>query len=326
MNRVGRKGRGESTWLGFFLHGVLAEFAPLCEARGDAARAERYRSEAAPPRRACSSRPGTASGTGAATTTTARRSGSAQNDECRIDSIAQSWAVLSGAVPHALRRPRHGRRAHPPGPARPRAARCCSRRPSTARPQDPGLHQGLSARACARTAASTPTPRCGSVMAMARLGSGDEAVELFHMLNPVNHTRSRPTSSATRPSRTCSPATSTPTRHTPGARAGPGTRAPRAGCTAPGLESILGLRRRGDASRSTPASRRPGPSFTLTWRFGATRYEIAVANPERRCRGVAEAELDGAPVDPRAIPLMDDGGRHELKVLLGERVLAATPS
>src|SRR4029450_4311756 len=46
MNRVGREGRGESVWLGFFLHVVLSEFAPLCEARGDLARAQRYRTEA----------------------------------------------------------------------------------------------------------------------------------------------------------------------------------------------------------------------------------------------------------------------------------------
>ena len=45
MNRVGREGRGESAWLGFFLHGILGDFAPLCEARGDTARAERYRAQ-----------------------------------------------------------------------------------------------------------------------------------------------------------------------------------------------------------------------------------------------------------------------------------------
>ena len=81
-----------------------------------------------------------------------------------------------------------------------------------------------------------------------------------------------------------------------------------------GLESILGLRRRGETFEIDPCIPPAWPGFRITWRFGATRYEIAVANPERRARGVAEASLDGAPVDPRAIPLKDDGGRHELKV------------
>ena len=47
-------------------------------------------------------------------------------------------------------------------------------------------------------------------------------------------------------------------------------------------------------------------------------YEIAVSNPKCRCRGIAEAELDGAPVDPHAIPLVDDGGTHHLRVVLGD--------
>ena len=51
--------------------------------------------------------------------------GSAQNDECKIDSIAQTWAVLSGAAPAAARRAGHGRGPHPPGAARRRAPCCC---------------------------------------------------------------------------------------------------------------------------------------------------------------------------------------------------------
>ena len=98
------------------------------------------------------------------------------------------------------------------------------------------------------------------VMALARLGSGDEAAELFHMLNPVNHTRTRPTSDATRPSRTCIAGdvyASPPHRGRGGwswytGSAGWMYRA--------GLESILGLRRAGATFASTRASRRRGPS------------------------------------------------------------------
>src|SRR4029077_19461387 len=98
MNRVGPAGRGESTWLGFFLHGVLSDFAGLCDARQDAARAGRYRDDAA--RLAAHlelawdgewyRRGYYDDGTPL---------GSAQNDECRIDSISQSWGGLPGAVP-----------------------------------------------------------------------------------------------------------------------------------------------------------------------------------------------------------------------------------
>ena len=98
MNRVGWQGRGESAWLGFFLHGVLAEFAPLCDERGLPKRAARYRREAT---RLAGVLERTWDGEWY------RRGyyddgsplGSGQNEECRIDGVAQSWSVLSGAVP-----------------------------------------------------------------------------------------------------------------------------------------------------------------------------------------------------------------------------------
>jgi cyclic beta-1,2-glucan synthetase len=86
-----------------------------------------------------------------------------------------------------------------------------------------------------------------------------------------------------------------------------------------GIESILGLRRRGATFEMDPCIPSSWGEYAITWRFGGTRYEIAVTNPERRCRGVAEAALDGEPVDPRAIPLVDDGGVHQVRLVLGDR-------
>jgi cyclic beta-1,2-glucan synthetase len=84
-----------------------------------------------------------------------------------------------------------------------------------------------------------------------------------------------------------------------------------------GLESILGLRRHGETFELDPCIPTSWPGYTITWRFGRTRYEIAVTNPERRCRGIGAARLDGVAVDPRAIALVDDGGIHEVRVVLG---------
>ncbi|HXT20399.1 MAG TPA: carbohydrate-binding protein, partial [Thermoanaerobaculia bacterium] len=158
MNRVGHHGRGESTWLGFFLHGILGDFAPLCTARGEAVRAARYRGQRAR--------------LGGALEKTwdgewYRRGyyddgtplGSAHGDECKIDSLPQSWAVLTRAVPARFAdRALDAVRAHLVRrgngvvlvltPAFDQSA------------QDPGYIRGYR-RVCARTAASTPTPRCG---------------------------------------------------------------------------------------------------------------------------------------------------------------------
>ena len=84
-----------------------------------------------------------------------------------------------------------------------------------------------------------------------------------------------------------------------------------------GLESILGLRGAARRSASTPASPRRGPSTRSAWRFQSSRYEISVSIPTHQCRGVVEATLDGEAVDAAAIPLVDDGRTHEVRVVMG---------
>ncbi len=314
MNQVGPEGRGESTWLGFFLHIVLCEFAPLCEARGDAERAQRYRWEAT---RLSETLERTWDGEWY------RRGyyddgsplGSVQNDECQIDSIAQTWAVLSGAVPkrfaeramdavrtHLVRRgPQLVALLTPPFDR-------SSQEPGYIKGYPPGLREngGQYTHAAVWT-----------VMAMARLGAGDEAAEIFHMLNPVNHARTQ--------------AEVQRYKGEPYVLAGDvfahPAHAGRAGWTwytgsagwmyRAGIESLLGLSRHGDTFAVDPCIPAAWPSYQIAWRFGATHYAIEVRNPERRSRGVAIARLDGRLVDAGAVPLCDDGGRHELELVLG---------
>jgi cyclic beta-1,2-glucan synthetase len=88
------------------------------------------------------------------------------------------------------------------------------------------------------------------------------------------------------------------------------------------IEGILGLRRRGAAFEVKPCIPSSWPGFSLQWRFGGSSYTIAVENPEALCSGIAIAELDETAVDPEAIPLVDDGAVHHLRIVLG--VLNAT--
>ena len=155
------------------------------------------------------------------------------------------------------------------------------------------------------------------VMALARLGSGDEAAELFHMLNPINHTRT--SSDVDR------------YKGEPYVVAGDVYAHPehagRAGWTwytgsagwlyRAGLESILGLRRHGDRFEVDPCIPASWREYAITWRIGKTRYDISLANPGGRCRGIASAKLDGVPVDPHAVPLVDDGAVHEVRLVMG---------
>jgi cyclic beta-1,2-glucan synthetase len=154
-------------------------------------------------------------------------------------------------------------------------------------------------------------------MAMARLGSGDEAVEIFHMLNPANHTRT----AADVERYKAEPYVVAADVYAHPAHAGRGGWTWYTGSAGwmyrAGLESILGLRRRGATFEMDPCIPAAWPDYTIVWRFGRTRYEISVLNPERRQRGIREVRLDGVSVEPQAIPLVDDGGTHRVRVVLG---------
>jgi cyclic beta-1,2-glucan synthetase len=322
MNRVGHQGRGESTWLGFFLHGILGDFAALCETRGDATRAERYRSQA---RRLASALELSWDGEWY------RRGyyddgtplGSAQNEECRIDSIAQSWAVLSGAVPL-----RFGDRAM--DAVRAHLVRRGIRvvlllsPPFDTSAQDPGYIRGYPP-GVRENGGQYTHAAVWAVMAVARLGSGDEAMELFHMLNPINHSRTGADVERYR----AEPYVLAGDVYAHHAHPGRGGWTWYTGAAGwlyrTGLESLLGLRRQGATFAIDPCIPASWPEYTIVWRFRGARYEITVTNPEHRCRGVAEAELDGASIDAAAIPLVDDGRTHVVRVVLGEWSRPASP-
>ncbi len=317
MNRVGREGRGESTWLGFFLHTVLLDFAALSDRRDDGPRAQRYRAEAA----CYASRLEQAwdgewyrrgyYDSGAPL-------GSSQSDECRIDSIAQSWAVLSGVAPR-----RFAERAMDSVRtmlvSRGVGLIALLDPPFDVSHQDPGYIKGYPP-GVRENGGQYTHAAVWVVMALARLGYGDEVGDLFHMLNPINHARTRGDTERYK----AEPYVVAGDVYVRSPHAGRAGWSWYTGSAAwmyrAGLESMLGLRRRGATFSIAPCVPAAWERYEISWRHRGTRYEIVVLNPERRCDGVATASLDGLPVDARQIPLTDDGGLHRVEVVLGTPV------
>jgi cyclic beta-1,2-glucan synthetase len=156
-------------------------------------------------------------------------------------------------------------------------------------------------------------------MAMARLGNGDEAAELFHMLNPVNRMRTADALERYKGEPYVLAGDVYANSAHPG-RAGWTWYTGAAGWMhRAGLESILGFRRKGSVFEIDPCIPSTWDKYSISWRLGTTRYEMSVANPQRRCRGIAEAVLDGQAVDARAIPIRNDGATHVLRIVLGDR-------
>ncbi|MBI4915040.1 MAG: hypothetical protein HY825_04275 [Acidobacteria bacterium] len=314
FNNVGPEGRGESIFVGWFLHAVLGAFAPLCDERGEAPRAARYRAER--------ERLGTMleqSWDGEwyrrAYFDDGTPLGSSQNDEGKIDSVSQTWAVLSGAAPG----PRAERAM---GAVRAHLVRRGSgvilllSPPFDRTALDPGYIKGYIP-GIRENGGQYTHAAAWVVLALTRLGSGDEAVELFHMLNPINHARTagQVAKYMTEPYAVAGDVYDHPAHR---GRGGWTWYTGSAGWMyRVGLEGILGLKRLGTSFTVDPCIPSSWPTYSIEWRVGATHYTIVVDNPERRCRGVASVELDGAPVDGAAIPLVDDGRRHRVRVVLG---------
>jgi cyclic beta-1,2-glucan synthetase len=314
MNRVGAEGRGESVWLGFFLHAVLTGFVPLCHSRKEADLGKRYLAEARQLAAALEmSWDGEWYKRGYYDDGSVL--GSAQNDECRIDSIPQSWAVLSGAVPQSFaERAMDAVRASLV--ARGPQLLLLLSPPFDQSAQEPGYIKGY-APGIRENGGQYTHAAVWIIMALARLGCGDEAGELFHMLNPVNHSRTTPDAERykTEPYVVAGDVYARPPHV---GRGGWSWYTGSAGWLyRAGLETVLGLRRQGATFSIDPCIPASWPECHITWRFQSSRYEITVSNPASICKGVTLATLDGATVNAAAVPLVDDGRLHRVQVELG---------
>ena len=311
MNRVGHEGRGESVWLGWFLYTVLVEFSALADLQADKSYAVRWRAAAARLREALEQ---------AWDGEWYRRAyfddgtplGSAENDECRIDSVSQSWAVLSGAArPERAERAMDSVRSHLV--RREAQIILLLSPPFDHGRKDPGYIKGY-VPGVRENGGQYTHAAVWTIMALARLGYGDEAVELFHMINPINHTRDAAGAGryAAEPYVLAGDVYGHPEHM---GRGGWSWYTGSAGWLyRAGLESILGLRRRGDTFSIDPCVPAVWSAFRIEWRFGESVYQIKVDTSGLRAGGRPVATLDGVTVESTAIPLVDDGAAHEVAV------------
>ena len=315
MNRVGHGGLGESVWLGWFLVTVLNDFAPMCERRGRDDVAQQYRDEArwlagmlelawdGDWYRRAYFDDGTPLG-------------SVQNEECKLDSLTQSWAVISEAAqPRRAERAMHAVRAHL---VRRDAQLVLLLTPPFDRmAHDPGYIKGY-VPGVRENGGQYTHAAIWTVIALARLGMGDEAMELFHLINPINHMRSPEDVERykTEPYAVAADVYAHP-MHV--GRGGWTWYTGSAGWMyQAAVQALLGLQRHANTLSINPCIPTVWPEFTLDWRLGKARYRFIVQNPEHRSRGIASATVDGHPADANAIPLFDDGRDHEVLIVLGQ--------
>ena len=242
--------------------------------------------------------------------------GSATSVECRIDSIAQAWGVISGAA-EVGRGARAMVAVDQQLVRRPEGLILLLAPPFDRTPLDPGYIKGY-VPGIRENGGQYTHAAAWNVLAFAALGDGDKAGDLFRMLNPINRTISR--------------AGVQRYKVEPYVVAGDVYAEPphvgRGGWTwytgsagwlyRAGMEWILGFRVRGTTLSIDPCIPRSWPSYSISFRYHSATYKIRVENPQSVSRGVARADLDGKPLlGPGNIPLVDDDTEHQVLIVLG---------
>jgi cyclic beta-1,2-glucan synthetase len=322
MNLVGREGRGESVWMAFFLFDLLRAFEPLCAARGDFARAERYAAHRAALTRALEAHAWDGAWYRRAYFDDGTPLGTASASECRIDVLPQAWSVISGAAPRA--RCEQAMESALRELVLPEGGLLRLLTPPFDRmPHEPGYIKGY-VPGIRENGGQYTHAAMWVVRAAAELGWRERALALLEMVLPVHHART-PEDVATyrvEPYVVAADVYAVPPH------VGRGGWTWYTGSSGwmlrVALESVLGLRvEEGRRLRLRPCVPDAWPGFRIEYRApgDGTRYAISVGNPRGCNARVVRVRVDGdelAPEDGAAVwPLARDGARHEVEIELG---------
>ncbi|HMG96971.1 MAG TPA: protein ndvB, partial [Gemmatimonadaceae bacterium] len=313
MNRVGIEGKGESVWLAWFLITTLRKFAAQAEKRGDAAMRDEVLAKADGYAEAVERSAWDGEWYRRAYFDDGSPLGSRTSDECKIDSIAQSWSVISSA-------------------AKPERARIAMESlnkylvrederiltlltpPFDKTTHDPGYIQGYLP-GVRENGAQYTHAALWVVLATALQGDGDRAFELFQMLNPIIHSDTPDGVDIYK----VEPYVVAADVYTAKGHVGRGGWTWYTGSASwmyrVALESILGFQQRGEMLFIEPCIPTSWKEFTIEYRFGTSTYEITVENPDGLQNGAVELSVDGNGTE-KGIHLRDDGKRHRVTATL----------
>ena len=311
MSRVGEGGKGESVWLGWLLVRTIALFAPLADG-GDPERARRWRAHAELVRAALEREAWDGEWYRRATFDDGTWLGSRRNRECRIDSIAQSWAVLSGAAVPA-------RAATAMASLDKRLIRrdeglaLLFTPPFDKTRRDPGYIKGYPP-GLRENGGQYSHAAMWAILALAEMGAGDKAAELFALVNPINHARSPDEVKRYK----VEPYVVAADVYSVEPHVGRGGWTWYTGSAAwmyrAGIEGILGIRREGAFLVVDPCIPRSWPGFEATVNVASTRYDIRVHSSVGQPQRASEAILDDSSIEcvNRSVRVPLNGGIHRL--------------
>ncbi|HSJ88151.1 MAG TPA: glucoamylase family protein [Anaerolineales bacterium] len=314
MNLVGVKGRGESIWLGWFLAATLNDFAHICEGLKDSERAEGYRKQAEKISKAIEAAAWDGDWYRRAYYDDGSPLGSKENHDCQIDSIAQSWSVISKGG-EAARAARAMESVYerlvdhedelvelltPPFDKTPRS-------PGYIKGYPPGIREN---------GGQYTHAALWAIWAFAELGQADRAHELFDLINPIHHADAGDQVEQYRvePYVVAADVYSTPPHNGRGGwtwYTGSASWMYRLG-----MERLLGITRFADHLEIHPRIPSTWKEYQINYCYGNTLYHIRVVNPNGGTSEVSQIEINGKRLAGFEIPLGDDGRAHEVVVTM----------
>jgi len=313
MNRVGHLGKGESVWLGWFIYTTLSAFLPLAEVRGKKALVDKWRKYQAQLRSALEKFAWDGTWYLRGYFDDGTPLGSAGSQECRIDALAQSWAVISDAA----------------DPARLRLAMAEVEKqlirpndqiamlfapPFDKTPLDPGYIKGYPP-GIRENGGQYTHASCWTVFAFAKLHRTDKAHALFAMLNPVNHCLTPPEVHRYR----VEPYVVAADVYSVAPHTGRGGWTWYTGSAGwlyqTGLQAILGLERNGNELYFNPCIPDDWDGFEVNLKMAGTQYEIKIVRQPEREKLTKDAKE--TKLKTETIGLHDDGKTHRLQLTIG---------
>ena len=311
MNMVGKDGKGESVWLGFFLYDVLMKFAEIARMHGDRLFAEHCEAEASHVRRNIEQHGWDGGWYRRAYFDDGSPLGSIRNPECRIDSIAQSWSVLSGAG-DAERSRMAMKAADQRLIRRDQALVQLLDPPFDKSNMNPGYIKGY-VPGVRENGGQYTHGAIWMAMAFAQLGESQRAWEVLTLINPVNHALS-PEATATYK---VEPYVVAADVYALSPHTGRGGWTWYTGSAAWMyrliVESLLGLRLEVDSLSFAPVLPADWEGFTVHYRYRETVYHISVMRAQPG-DGATSVIVDGVEQQDKTIPLVDDRKEHAVEV------------
>ncbi len=314
MNRVGIHGEGESIWLGWFLYKVITDFLPYCDSVLLLETCEKYKAHLKILKDSLEKNGWDGDWYKRAYFDDGTPLGSATSQECRIDSISQTWSVLSKAADPA--------RAHH---ALEKVSELLIREksklillldpPFDQCSQDPGYIKGYIP-GVRENGGQYTHAAIWVMMAFAEIGDGDQALKLFNILNPILRTQTFASADVYK----IEPYVLAGDIYAGNQHEGRGGWSWYTGSSSwlyrAGLESILGFKLKGSRLEISPCIPKSWKEFELIYIYKETKYVIVVKNPLGLNKGNSLIELDGKVLDQSEINLLNDQMNHQVVVTL----------